>query len=209
MKSKKNKSKNYNWVVSSERPEEIYCHPSLYYTEEEIKKYSNSRSMRKAQEKIAYRILEILDLEPGAKLLDLGCGVGYTASIYKSEGYNVVGLDILPNMIGKALERGLDVKECDIRDLPKVFSQNCFDGVVSASAFQWLKEGSDIAKSASGIKYVLKSKGKVVMQFYPKSMENLLKTAKIFKKEGFACEIIIDNPNNPKKRTVYLVMNKP
>lgn len=207
MKSKKNKSKNYNWVVSSERPEEIYGHPSLYYTEEEIKKYANSRSMKKAQEKLAYRILELLDLEPGSKLLDLGCGVGYTSSVYKSEGYDVVGVDVLQNMIVKALEKGLDVKECDIRNLPKVFSQNCFDGVVSASAFQWLKE-TDISESVSGIKYVLKSKGKVVIQFYPKSMEELLRTAKIFKKEGFLCDVIIDNPNNPKKRTVYLVMKK-
>ena len=54
----------------------------------------------------------------------------------------------------------------------------------------------------------LKDKGKLVIQFYPKSQEELMKTARTFKREGFQGQVIVDNPKNPKKRVIYLVMNR-
>jgi len=206
-KKHKNKKKGYK-VVSIDRPEEIYGTPSLYYTDEEIEKYARCGGIRRAQEKIAYRIIELLDLEKKAKLLDLGCGVGYTTAIYKSEGYDVIGLDVLPKMLQKAREKGLRVVEGDMRELPTLFDKGSFDAVVSASALQWLKQREDIIKVAYGINHVLRDKGRVVIQFYPKSEEEMMNVARIFKREGFSGEIIIDNPENPKKRTIYLVMNK-
>jgi len=196
------------WVVSIDRPEEIYGDPALYYTDEEIKKYARCGGMRRAQEKIAYRILELLGLEPGAKLLDLGCGIGYTALVYKSEGYDVIGIDILTKMLEKAREMGLTIVEGDMRNLSRLFQREEFDAVVSASALQWLKEGKDIGEVATGVNYVLKDKGKLVIQFYPKSEEEMMNTARVFKKGGFEGEIVVDNPENPKKRTIYLVMRK-
>lgn len=207
-KKHKNRRRHHKWVVSIDRPEEIYGDPSLYYTDEEIEKYARCGGMRRAQEKIAYRIIELLDLEKKAKLLDLGCGIGYTTSVYKSEGYDVTGLDILPKMLQKARERGLKVVEGDMRELPNLFDKCSFDAVVSASALQWLKQREDVLKVANGINYVLQDKGKVVIQFYPKSEEEMINTARIFKKEGFNGEIIVDNPENPKKRTIYLVMER-
>ena len=50
--------------------------------------------------------------------------------------------------------------------------------------------------------------GKVVIQFYPKSEKEMMIVAKIFKKNGFKVNIIIDNPKNPKKRTIYVLLNK-
>jgi len=202
------KRKNHKWTVSIDRPEEIYGNPALYYTDEEIEKYARCGGMRKAQEKIAYRIIELLESEEKARLLDLGCGIGYTTKVYKDEGYDVVGLDILTKMLKKARENGLNVVEGDMRDLPGLFNQKEFDAVVSASALQWLKQREDIIKVSSGIKYVLKDRGKLVIQFYPKSEEEMINTARVFRREGFTGEIIIDNPENPKKRTIYLVMNK-
>ena len=38
--------------------------------------------------------------------------------------------------------------------------------------------------------------------------EELKQVAKVFRKNGFDTEIITDNPENPRKRTVYLVMKK-
>ena len=210
MKKKKNKirRRNHGWVVSIDRPEEIYGDPSLYYTDEEIEKYARCGGMRRAQEKIAYRIIELLDLEKKAKLLDLGCGIGYTTSIYKSEDYDVTGLDILPNMLQKAQEKGLKVVEGDMRELPTLFDKSSFDAVVSASALQWLKQREDITKVSSGINYVLRERGRLVIQFYPKSEEEMMNVARIFRRNGFDGEIIVDNPKNPKKRMIYLVMKK-
>jgi cyclopropane fatty-acyl-phospholipid synthase-like methyltransferase len=207
-KNYKSRRKNRRWIVSIDRPEEIYGDPSLYYTDEEIEKYARCGGMRRAQEKIAYRIIELLDLEKKAKLLDLGCGVGYTTSIYQSEGYDVTGLDILPKMLQKAQEKGLKVIKGDMRELPNLFDKGSFDAVVSASALQWLKQREDITKVSFGINYVLRDRGRLVIQFYPKSEEEMMHVARIFKRNGFGGEIIVDNPENPKKRTIYLVMEK-
>lgn len=201
------RGKERGWHVKIDRPEELYLDPSMYYTDAEIEKYARSGGMRRAQEKIAHRIMELLQ-EEGIKLLDLGCGVGYTTDEYKKAGYEVVGLDILPRMLEKARERGLNVVEGNMIDLPNLFNKKDFDAIVSASALQWLKAREDLTKVASGANYVLKDNGKLVIQFYPKSQEELMNTARIFKKQGFGGEVITDNPENPKKRTIYLSMRK-
>jgi len=198
--------KRKKWKVKIERPEEVYGDPSSYYTEEEIERYARSGGMKRAQERIAHRILELLGLKKGSKLLDLGCGVGFTTEVYRKEGYEVIGLDILPKMLEKAKEKGLKVKEGDMRELPKLFEREEFDAVVSASALQWIKEREDIEKLVSGIRYVLKKGGKLVIQFYPKSQKELWRVARLFKKEGFEGEVVIDNPDNPRKRRIYLSM---
>ena len=195
------------WVVSIERPEEIHKHPSLYYTSEAIEKYARSGGMKRAQQRIAYRIIELLKLKQGARLLDLGCGVGYTTSVYKNKGYDVIGIDILPMMLEKAREKGLRVVKGNMTDIQDLFDKDSFDGVVSASAIQWLNK-DDLAKTAKGISHILKPKGRLIIQFYPKSEQEMKDTARIFKKTGFKGIIIIDNPDNSKKRVIYLAMRK-
>ncbi|MEK6893653.1 MAG: class I SAM-dependent methyltransferase [Nanoarchaeota archaeon] len=208
MKWRNSDRKNKGWKVKIVRPEEIYESPDKYYTSEEVEKYVRSGGMRRAQQKIALRILQLLNLKEGSKLLDLGCGVGYTTEVYLNNGFDVLGLDILPQMLRHAKEKALKVVQGDICGLSELFSKGKFDGVVSASALQWLKEESDIKEVALGVNHVLKKEGKSVMQFYPKSEEDLKNALKIFKKNGFEGEIVTDNPDIPKKRVVYLVLRK-
>jgi cyclopropane fatty-acyl-phospholipid synthase-like methyltransferase len=200
--------KNTGWKVKIKRPEEIYENLSEYYTKEEVERYARSGGMRRAQQKIALRILQLLGLDEGPRLLDLGCGVGYTTEVYQNLGYRVTGLDVLPEMIKHAKEKSLKVIQGDARSLSELFRKEKFDAVVSASALQWLKEESDIAKVASGVYYVLEKEGKAIIQFYPRTEEELKKTFLIFKKNGFEGRIVIDNPDIPKKRVVFLALNK-
>src|SRR5438552_10736579 len=39
---------------------------------------------------------------PPARLLDLGCGTGWTSCFFARRGYDVIGQDIAPAMIGQA-----------------------------------------------------------------------------------------------------------
>jgi cyclopropane fatty-acyl-phospholipid synthase-like methyltransferase len=208
-KQRKGKFKEYKeWVVKNERPEEYSGNPYSYYTDEEVDKYARSGGMRRAQEKIAYRVLELLELGKGNSLLDLGSGPGYTAEIYRSEGYNVTCMDLIPKMTEKAKEKGFNVYVGDMRQVGGIFSGQKFDGVVSVSALQWIKDKREIQKIAQGIYSILNKDGALVIQFYPKSEQELKKTASVFTKNGFHGQIITDWPDIPKNRTIYLVMKR-
>src|SRR6266496_313823 len=50
-------------------------------------------------------VFEQLDLKPGCRLLELGCGVGWTAEFLAISGYSVVGTTIAPNDIKIAEKR--------------------------------------------------------------------------------------------------------
>lgn len=195
------------WTVKNVRPEETLGNPAFYYTDDEVEKYAHSGGMRRAQEKIAHRILELLGLE-GGKLLDIGCGPGYTANIYQTEGYEVVGLDIIPKMIEKAKANGFKAYIGDMRDLKQIFPNKRFGGIVSVSALQWLNDSNDLKKVAEGVFSVLEKGAPAVFQFYPKSEQEAKNVVRIFEQNGFHGEVIIDYPDVPKNRTVYLVMKR-
>jgi len=204
------------WSVNNKRPEEFLKDPDFYsveekvkkyYTDEEVERYCHSGGMKRAQERIAKRILEFLNLKPGAKILDIGSGPGYSSGVYRSAGYSVTCLDLVPKMIEKAREKGFEAYIGNMANMIKIFNDE-FDAIVSASALQWVKDREDIKDIAKESYSLLKNKGQLVIQFYPKSQKETEKIAKIFTKNGFYGKIITDWPDIPKKRTIYLVMNK-
>ncbi|KAF9667536.1 hypothetical protein SADUNF_Sadunf15G0033400 [Salix dunnii] len=113
-----------------------------------------------------------LDLKPGQKVLDVGCGIG-GGDFYMAENFDVevVGIDLSINMISFALERAIGLKfsvEFEVADCTtKTYPDNTFDVIYSRdtilhihdkpalfrSFFKWLKPGgkvliSDYCKSA-------------------------------------------------------------
>lgn len=207
-KSKRRFEKNKGWIVKSDRPEEYLGNPFLYYTDDEVKKYFRSGGMKRAQEKIAYRVLEFLKLKHGSSLLDIGSGPGYTAKIYRDEGYIVTCLDLIPKMIEKAKEKKFKAYVGDMRNVGEIFLGHKFDGVVSVSALQWIKDKKEIQKTARGIYSILKKDGQLVIQFYPKSEKELAETTRVFVKNGFSGNVVTDCPDISKNRIVYLVMKR-
>ena len=83
----------------------------------------------------AMEILENWNIEPGERLLDIGCGSGQTAIPAARKGIHATGLDVAVNLIEDAKERarkeGLAVRfdAGDAEDLPYVDGD--FDVVVS------------------------------------------------------------------------------
>ena len=205
----KNKfEKNKGWVVKNDRPEEYLGDPTIYYTNEEVERYSRSGGMRRAQERIAYRVLELLELEPESSLLDIGSGPGYTSEVYRSEGYNVTCIDLIPAMVEKAKEKGFEAYEGDMRKIKEIFINRKFDGAASVSALQWIKDKQELQKVAQGIYSILNRGAPLIIQFYPKSEQELKETASVFTQNGFNGQTIIDWPEIPKNRTTYLVMKR-
>src|SRR5262250_554555 len=53
----------------------------------------------------ARQFYERLDIPPGARVLDVGCGSGQLALMAARDGFNTTGLDIAENLIASARDR--------------------------------------------------------------------------------------------------------
>ncbi len=67
---------------------------------------------------------------PPARLLDLGCGTGWTSAFFARRGYTVTGVDLAPGMIELA-RRIQTAPELDLR-----FEVGDYDAVAAAGSFE-------------------------------------------------------------------------
>jgi len=193
---------------------EDYILPEVYYNEERAKQYDKNTRIRKIQREMSLRALEILEKKPPALFLDLGCGTGHSMQVILEAGFEGKGIDIADSMLIIAKKGGLDVYKADFT-IKIPFESNIFDFIISISTLQWIFHGfkPDVIlekgrTTASEIYRVLKPNGRAVIQFYPKNDEQLELAGKIFKKAKFQVTKIIDDPEIPKRRKLFLLCLK-
>jgi ubiquinone/menaquinone biosynthesis C-methylase UbiE len=63
------------------------------------------------------------------RLLDVGCGTGAHTALFAAEGWQVLGVDISDDQLRLARERGVEVVQADVAELP--LEDASFDAVVS------------------------------------------------------------------------------
>ena len=85
-------------------------------------------------------VLDLLQPQPGERILDLGCGDGVLTEKLAALGARVVGVDNSPDMIAAARLRGVDARIMDVRSLT---FENEFDAVFSNAALHWVKDDPD------------------------------------------------------------------
>ncbi|MBD3318935.1 methyltransferase domain-containing protein [Candidatus Woesearchaeota archaeon] len=68
-----------------------------------------------------------MELIPGKRVLDLGCGAGDHAAYFQSQGLEVTCVDLSDEMVRLCREKGLDARVMDIENL--TFDDGSFDGV--------------------------------------------------------------------------------
>jgi len=201
--------------VRNRRPEELYEKVSDYFKGETLSRYAKSKAIMRIQEKITIRALEILEIKQERMLiLDAGCGPGFASAYLKEIGHEVIALDIISEFINF-----YDIKELNpiLSDMSLTpFRKESFDAIVSISALQWVYRESNnrlmterLVNLAQSLFNVLKPKGSCIFQFYPKNDIIMKEIGKIIAKStSFEGSFIIDNPNNPKKRRIFLLLNK-
>jgi trans-aconitate methyltransferase len=101
-------------------------------------------------------VLELLDPQPGERILDLGCGDGTLTAQIAERGASVVAVDASPDMVRAARERGLAAEVVDAAALPYVGE---FDAVFSNAVLHWIP---DLEPVLAGVHRALRPGGRFV-----------------------------------------------
>ncbi len=102
-------------------------------------------------------VLDLLNVRPGERILDLGCGDGVLTEKIVALGAEVIGVDSSPDMVQAANSRGLDARVANAYHLD--FRRE-FDAVFSNAALHWMKDDPDSV--IAGVSRALKPKGRFV-----------------------------------------------
>lgn len=208
-------NEDYSFRVQRERPEDIYDSVFDYFKEENLENYAFSKSMQKIQTEITIRALEILDLQKkNALILDAGCGPGFASFYLRELGFKIVALDIISDFLFFYNLTDLNPIVADMCYTP--FKPETFDAIISISALQWIyRDISDevmernFTNLITSFYEILKYGSKTVFQFYPKNDIILNNIKNIISRETeFQGGFIIYNPENPKKRRIFLELIK-
>ena len=204
------------------------------YLKDKAEEYDNSRWMERNQKRstlysLQYLVDEKLNdredsgIEMGASplILDLGCGSGFSSEILIENGCRVIGIDILDDMLSKAREKKNNFKDykalelvlADINYLP--IKPNSVDHILSISSYNFITYGMEnfgekvklINDTARYLHKILKEKGRVIIEFYPKDDKELKMFNKSFINNGFSGFMVKQNPKQKSGQT-YLLLKK-
>jgi len=107
---------------------------NVYFTKKDFKKY---KSMIKKELKLYKKYLK-----PGAKILDIGCGLGCTAVPLSTYGYKVTGIDNDKKVIeaakknAKKFGKNIKIIYGDIFNIDKLFNKDSFDACISGGVLE-------------------------------------------------------------------------
>lgn len=204
------------------------------YLNDKAEEYDSSKWMERNQKRstlfsLQYLIDEKLNdredkgIEMGVSplILDLGCGSGFSSETLIENGFRVIGIDILIDMLSKAREKKRIFKEynalelilADINNLP--IRVNLIDHIISISSYNFIIHGMEnygekvklINDTAKYLHKILKNKGRVIIEFYPKEEMELKMFNKSFINNGFSGFMVKQNPKQKSGQT-YLLLKK-
>jgi SAM-dependent methyltransferase len=204
------------------------------YINDKADEYNNSRWMERNQkkatmisiqyffdDKINVRVADWIRMGDSSLILDLGCGTGFSSEVLIENGFNVIGVDILPDMILKAREkmkilqyrRSFNLILADINFLPIRLKK--IDNIISISAYNFIIYGKEsynekiklLNDTAKYLNKILKRNGRIIIEFYPKDDPELAIFNNSFTKNGFE-GFMVKSKSNQKSGQTFLLLKK-
>ncbi|MBW4827539.1 MAG: class I SAM-dependent methyltransferase [Clostridiaceae bacterium] len=109
-------------------------------------------------------VFDLLKIKPGTKVLDVGCGTGNFSMKLARMGCKVTAIDISEEMLKvgktKAKKENLDIQFYNMNVYDLQFEANCFDAVISVTAFEFIK---DTKRAIEEMFRVLNDNGQMVI----------------------------------------------
>jgi trans-aconitate methyltransferase len=105
-------------------------------------------------------VIELLNPQPGERILDVGCGDGVLSQKILEAGATVIGVDASQNMVAAAKQRGIDAR---LADASKLTLEAEFDAAFSNAALHWMKRDPDAV--LKGVRRALKPEGRFAGEF--------------------------------------------
>lgn len=105
-------------------------------------------------------IIEIYKVDEGIKVLDVGCGSGYSVNYLSERGFDATGIDYSEDMInlGKERYKDINIKVMDANNLD--FPENYFDLILFECSLSVMKSPEKILTSC---KKLLKKTGLILL----------------------------------------------
>src|SRR3569623_1358851 len=91
-------------------------------------------------------VIDLLDPQPGERILDLGCGTGHLTAQIAARGAEVLGIDASPEMIAQA-RQGHPQLSFETADATSFGVAEPFDAVFSNAVLHWVKPPADAVRS--------------------------------------------------------------
>lgn len=103
-------------------------------------------------------VVDLLDPQPGERILDLGCGDGALTAQIAARGASVLGVDASATMVAATRARGL---EAEVVAGEALAFDNVFDAVFSNAALHWMTQPEAVVR---GVAKALKPGGRFVAE---------------------------------------------
>jgi len=205
------------------------------YLDDKAIEYDSSKWMERNQKRSTLYCIQYLfgdklneqddsgeKMEDSPLMLDLGCGTGFSSDILIQNGFRVIGIDILNDMLLKAREKkrisknynDLELILADINNLP--IKSNKIDHIISISSYNFITYGIEnfgekvklLNDTAKYLYKILKKKGRIVIELYPKDDRELKMFNKSFINNNFEGYMVKSNPNQKSGQTFLLLKKK-
>ncbi len=115
-------------------------------------RWCKSRQGRAVEFSLESLIHSIMDLQPGLRVLDIGCGAGNHMLLLSKMGLDVSGVDASTYMVEQArnrLGRHCMLKTCEAEDLP--FEDNEFDMVFMINTLEFVTDPLQVLREAGRV----------------------------------------------------------